>query len=175
MPVAVSIRAMTSVRSFACLHGGHHVAADIVVVTDAEADAALALGPVAAPHGKLLGLLLRLHHRLHDAHRAGVEQRCDEVVGVARNAHERHEAGAAGIGELLLQHVDADGAVLHVEDHIGGAGVADDLAEAGRVELRRHDAVDGLAGEERGADGIGSHGFTPSSREPERRGRPPRR
>ena len=55
-----------------------------------------------------------------------------------------------------LSDVDADAAMLHVEEDEIGAGIGGDLAKPGREELGREHAVDGLALAELGAERIGA-------------------
>ena len=61
------------------------------------------------------------------------------------NPHERRNPNTARKSHLGFQDVDADAAMLHVEDDEFGAGVSGDLAEPRREEFRRHDAIDDAA------------------------------
>ena len=76
----------------------------------------------------------------------GIEHRRDQVIGKAGHADERGDAGAAGERELRLEDVDADAAMLHVEDDEVGAGIRCDLAEARREELGGEAPLGGLGG-----------------------------
>src|SRR5258708_6491762 len=121
------------------------IAAAVIIMRQVEGEAAHALGPIAAPGGNLFGLFLGLDHRHHDAHGARVEHRRDQVVMRTRHAHHRHQADPARGGDLLLDRLDADAAMLHVEDAEFGARRGEDLRHAGAEELECHDAERRLA------------------------------
>ena len=112
---------------------------------DAEAKAAAAFGSIAARGDQRLGLLARFDHRHHDAERARVEHR-------ARSGDRRTPARAPSARcrrrartRLRLDGLDADAAVLHVEQHELRAGGGEHRRQAGREELERHHAERGAA------------------------------
>src|SRR5829696_4913086 len=137
-------------------HLGDHVATGIVIMSDAEAKSAHAFGTVTAEGGQLLGLLPCLQHRHHDAHGSGIEHRGDQVVGEAWDTHEGSDSRAAREGELRLQVVDADAAMLHVEEHKIRAGIGRDAAKARREELGGEDAIGCLSRTQDSAQGMGA-------------------
>jgi hypothetical protein len=142
---AVSISPISVMRRLAA----HHrvgIARPIVVMCHAERAAALARRPVARRPHQLPRLLRRLQHRHHDPVGAGIQHPRDRGVADLRHAHPDRDVEAAGAGDLLLDGLDADAGVLHVEHDIFAARGLQERDQARREELERHRAVDPLAG-----------------------------
>ena len=116
-----------------------------VVVRRAERRAAPAGRWIARPLHDVARLLDRLDHRHHHADGAGIEHARDVLVGGRRHPHERHDVETAAQRDLRLDRLEADAAVLHVEQHELGAGRVADLRQARRHELPRHRAEACLA------------------------------
>src|SRR5689334_7347529 len=106
IPAAVSISAMTSVRSLASLNFCTTSAAAVVIMGHAEGDTAHAFRAVAAPGGDLLRLRRALDHRDHNAHCAGIEHGRDQVVMAAGHADHGHDPEPAGGGDLHLDRLN---------------------------------------------------------------------
>ena len=84
---------------------------------DAESQAAPPLRSITARRDQCFALLACFDQRRHEAERAGVEHRCDQVMDTRRHANHRHDAGTVRVGDLRLDRLDRDAAVLHVENH----------------------------------------------------------
>ena len=102
-----------------------------------NAQPAHALRAVAAPLRDVGGLLGGLDHRHHDAHRAGVEHRRDQVIMRAGHARHWHEPGAARECGLLLQCLDA-APRCSVSKMQNSAPALAMSRQARREELERH-------------------------------------
>ena len=157
MPWTVSIRPISTISLVGGAHGGTRVGSAVAVVGDAEGAAALAVRPVARPAHQVLRLLDGLEHRHHDAARAGIQHRGDRRVALLRHPHPDGDVEAARIGDLLLDRLDADAAVLGVEHHPFAAGGVQHRGQARREELEDHGAEGALAGGEALAQGGLAH------------------
>ena len=133
------------------------IAAGVIVMRHAERRAAHALRRIAAPRGDLPRLRPGLEHRHHDAHRAGIENRRDQVVVTARHPRHRHDIEAARSRDLHLDRLDPDAAMLGVEQGEIGPGRVERRHQPRGEKLERHRAVHGPAGIEPCAHRVRAH------------------
>ena len=117
----------------------------VAIVCDAESQAPASFWSIAARRHQRLGLLARFDHRRHDAERTRIEHRRDQVIDARGHAYHRHDARAVRERDLRLDGVDADTAVLHVEQHELRARRRQHRREPRREEIEGHHAEGGAS------------------------------
>ena len=110
-------------------------AGPVAVMGDLEGHAAAAFGRVLDGVEDRLGFLGRTDHRQHDALGAHVAGPRDVMVLPGGAAHDGRQLGRLHVAQHALHRLEAEAAVLHVEQHEIAPGRLHDMADAGRGEL----------------------------------------
>ena len=74
-------------------------------------------------------------HRKNQSLGAGVERAGDALVGATRWTHQRRDRARLEILQSALQRIDAESAVLGVEEDVIASAGCEQVADSGRREL----------------------------------------
>ena len=107
----------------------------VVVMRDAERDAAPAGGMYLREDTSSARLVGRVDHRHHHGLRAHVGGARDLIVCLGGHAHDRRELRRLEISHRTLDRLEAEAGMLGVEQDEIAAGASQDMADAGSCEL----------------------------------------
>ncbi len=122
----------------------------------------MALSEIFGVRGDFPRFLGRAHHRQHQALGAHIEGARDMVIIARRHAHDGRQLGRLHVAQHRLEGIEAEAAMLHVQEHIFAARHLHDLADTGRIEFDQKDAELGTARLRHVLQTILSHPLSPS-------------